>query len=296
MDGWQGTTGTRFAVDLGDVQLPPMTVKVVEAEIRSVVLRALAEVDFGGQRAMERHDWAKFPGGIAGGIWGPITEGDWPWPLPGSEGDEELSPQDHTLIMRAIMAHPFEVIANLDDTRNTNPSGTEVLEAALQVGQIDPYSKSRMRAVLGVLPRIEEARSRAPAKVQRSLDELQEQLTGRSIQERARILRDSKSRYGSRDGMSEGMEMAARILEDGASSIYSPEHGFYRMLREGKRKARKDHEMADVADADGIGATAGGVAGSLIGGVGAGPGAVAGGAGASAGYVVGAVIDWLFFD
>jgi hypothetical protein len=294
MNGRQNRTGTRFAVDLGDVQLPPKTVKLVEGEIRSVVLRALAEVDFGGRRAIDTFDWKKFPGGIAGGIWGPIAEGDWPWPLPGGGGDEELSPQDHTLILREIMAHPFEVVSNLDDKRNANPPGTEVLEAALQVDQIDPYTKERIRAVLEVLPRIEEARSRAPANVRRSLDELQGQLTGRSIQERVRILRDSKSRYGSGDGMSEAMEMAAQILEDGASSIYSPDHGFYRMLREGKRKARRDHEMGDVADADEIGATMGGVAGAAIGGVGIGPGALAGGAGMSAGYVIGAVIDWLF--
>ncbi|MCL7427044.1 hypothetical protein [Streptomyces sp. YS415] len=296
MNGRQRSAGTRFAIDLGDVQLPPMTVKAVEAEIRSVVLRAIAALDSGGQRAKDK-DWHRFPGGTAGGVWsGPTPRSDacflcgqplpGPWPPP--EGGEELSPQDHTLILRAIMAHPKAVVANLNGREGSaNPSGTEVLEAALQVDQIDPYTKERIEAVLDVLPKVEGARNRMPTALQRSVKELQERITDRSIPERVRVLRESRSRYRS-SGMAEGLELAAQILEDGASSIYSPGHPFFRMLKESPKGGRKS-SLRDMADA--IPATVAGAVGVVAEGVGADHGAVAASTKASARVVIRAFIN-----
>jgi hypothetical protein len=290
-----------------------MTVKAVEAEIRSVVLRALAGMDSGGQRAKNKDkDWQKFPDGTAGGVWagsaprsdtvsnacwmcGQPLPGAWPgpepWlgPGPPPEGGEELSPQDHTLILRAIMAYPEAVAANLNE-ESANPSGTEVLEAALQVDQIDPYTKERIEAVLYILPKVEKARNRTPTALQRSVKELQERITGQAIPERVRVLRESKSRYRS-PGMAEGLELAAQILEDGASSIYSPGHPFYRILKESPKGARKS-SLRDMADA--VPATVAGAVGVVTEGVGADPGAVAATTKASARVVIRAFINWRY--
>ena len=92
------------------------------------------------------------------------------------------------------------------------------------------------------------------------------------------------------------MEIAARILEDGQDSIYSPDHSFYKLLQEGKGSSRSAARevLSDMADLDGVGAAAGGAVGSFFGGIGAAPGAVAAGAGASAGAAIGHAIIWLF--
>jgi hypothetical protein len=44
-------SGSLFIVDLGDVKLPPIVKKQVEAQIQAVVLRALAESNVGAQGA-----------------------------------------------------------------------------------------------------------------------------------------------------------------------------------------------------------------------------------------------------
>jgi hypothetical protein len=299
MDARQTTRGSRFAVDLGDVKLPDVIEKRVEAEIRAVALRALAEVDTRGARRYDDRIQEDFPGGVAGMWIGP--DGDWkPQPLEWPGSGEPLTPRDHTTIIRAIMDHPMEVIKYLDrKERDPKPSDREVLEAALQVEGIDDFVKDLIRRILEILGPLERERSRGSGEVDRMLDELRGQIAGRSIEEKVRVLRDRKTRarYRSQAGVEEGMEVAAQILEDGATSVYSEDHPFYRMLREGKRRAAREEKgttAGDVADADGIGAAVGGVWGSLAAGVGAGPGAVAAGAAASAGMAISAAIDWIF--
>jgi hypothetical protein len=176
------------------------------------------------------------------------------------------------------------------------PSGTEVLQAAVQVEQIDEYTKSRMRKVLEILPEIEARQASLPDAVKRSVDELREELANKSIAEKRMLLRDSGVRNRHREGgVTEGMEVAARMLEDGEATIYSPDSSFYRLLQEGRsysRAAARD-AISDVGSMDTIGATAGGAIGSAVGGVGAGPGAVAAGAGASAGAAIVHLVDWV---
>jgi hypothetical protein len=296
MDARQTTRGSRFAVDLGDVKLPGVIEKRVEAEIQAVVLRALAEVDTKGARKLDDRIKGEFPGGVLGMILEPFK--DWlpDWLI----SDDPLTPKDHTTIIRAIMDHPMEVIKYLGrKERDPKPSEREVLEAALQVEGIDDFVKDRIRRVLEILGLLEEARSRDSGGLDRSLDELRGQIAGRSIEEKVRVLRDrrTRTRYRSQAGVEEGMEYAAQILDDGATSIYSENHPFYRMLREGKRRAAREEKgitAGDVADVDSIGATIGGAIGTVAAGVGAGPGAVAAGAAASAGMAIEAVWDWLF--
>ena len=176
------------------------------------------------------------------------------------------------------------------------PSGQEVLQAALEVDQIDDSTKDRIRAVVDVLPKIEEAQADAPVARKKALDDLRQQLGNKSIQEKQSLLRDA-ARRSREDGLAEGMEVAAQILEDGQDTIYSPDFSFYKLLGEtqgSSRAAARPITGGDISNADTIGATAGGGIGAVAGGVGAGPGAVAGGVGASAGMAIVGLIDWIF--
>ena len=288
------TGGSRFAVDLGDVKLPDIVEKRLEAEIQAIVLRELAATDLGGRSRLSPIGIEKFAEGILGFILNWFDGMPPPWNIPWRSPGATLTVEDHTLVVRAIMEHPFEVIQYMDKKdRTSKPSPIAVLQAALRVQQIDSYTKERIRMALDILPRLEEARKNAPADLQRSLDDLQKRLARRSIQEQISTLRSLTTNYRDQDGLREGMDFAARMLEDGQSSIYSPEFPYYRMLEEGQRGARSVKE--DIKDADTLGAVAGGGVGVFVGGIGAGPGAAAGGAGASAGAAIGHAILWLFF-
>lgn len=66
-------TGSRFAVDLGEVKLDPLTEKQVETEIRAVVMKALAggvgaSPSFG---ALTRFEIERFPDGTMGMVLDP---------------------------------------------------------------------------------------------------------------------------------------------------------------------------------------------------------------------------------
>ena len=296
--------GSRFIVDLGDVKLPALKEKQVQAEIQAVVLRALADSGHGSdpQRTQARE---KSP------IWDFLQQiyGMWPgWPenppvkprgILGSDGGP-ITVRDHTRMMEALMEHPVEVLRNLPDKykrKGARPPGTEVIRAALQVEQIDPYIRGRMQAVLDVLPKIEERLAALPQSAKESLDNLREQLANRSGEEKLRLLRDAefRSRYADK-GLTEGMDIAAQILQDGQDSIYSPDNSFYKLLQSGEGSARTAARdtVSDVKDSDTIGATGGGFVGTVVPGLGTAAGAAAGGFGASAGAAVAHLIKWLF--
>ena len=294
------TTGSRFAVDLGDLKLSSLDEKQIGTEIQAILLRKVAEMDSGGRsRAANFQD--RFPNGTMG-FWNP-PNGEpggpphfpFPWSTP-SQPQRALTPEDHTTVMRAIMEHPFEVIHYMDKRdRTPNPSGVAVLEAARQVENIGPHVKTLIDMILELLKSLETTRSRAPAELQRSLDDLRGRLTGRPIDEQISMLRSLRSSYRGQDGIAEGMEVAARILEDGRSSIYSPDHSFYRMLQEGRTRSARAGAVSNIKDADALGAAFGGGVGVLVGGIGAAPGAAGSSAAASAGTAIGELINWIFF-
>lgn len=288
MSVYQQRAGSRFTVDLGSVKLPAVVEKQVETEIRGVVLRALGTTEFGGRSRLPESIFDTFPGRTLG-LW---LDPDAPFPQP----DGPLSPRDHTLIMREVMSHPVEIVRALRLSRgDPKPSGAEVLEAALDVDDIDGYTKERIKAVLEILPQLEEAQSKLPRTVRRSVTGLvEDRLSGQPLVEQVRLLRDATVRQEVADVHDEAMEAAAQILEDGADSIYSPDFSFHRTLRSGTARAAQKDTVDGVKDADAIGATGGGFAGTVIPGVGTAAGAAAGGAGASAGYAIGAFIGWLF--
>lgn len=284
----QSQSGSRFTVDLGSIKLPAVLEKQVETDIRAVVLRALANVDFGGTSRLSSSIFDRFPGRTLG-LW---LDPDAAPPEVGGP----LLPQDHTIILREIMNHPVPILKYLKfKPGGPKPTGPEVLEAALQVEQIDPYTKERIRAVLEILPKLEDAMAKAPKTANRDLANLQRLLVGQPIQEQVRILRDLDVRSSLvTDGMGEAMEAAAQLLMDGASSIYSPDSGFNRALAEGQPQAVAKDAVDTVKDADTIGATGGGLAGTLLPGVGTAAGAAAGGAGASAGAAIAEFVLWLW--
>ena len=296
-------SGSRFIVDLGDVKLPPLVEKQVEAKIQAVVLGALAESNINGQGAAQdrifRYIWDKFPGQTLG-LWPKYPNN--PPDIFGHGGSGPLVIQDHTIIMKAIMEHPLQVIRYLPNRYKSKtggrPSGGEVLQAALRVDQIDDYTKGRIRAVLELLPEIEARQASLPESLKQAVDDLRQQLANKSVAEKRSLLRDSGLRRRYRDdGLADGMEFAAQLLEDGRDSIYSPDHGFYKMLQ-GTRgsSAARAGVVGDIADADGIGGAAGAVVGSFFAVVGAGLGAVVGGAGASSGAAASELLDWLYED
>jgi hypothetical protein len=296
----ESTVGSRFIVDLGDVQLPALVEKQVEAEIQAVVLRALAENATGSQpQARLASVWDKFPGQTLG-LWPGWPEGR-PSGLPGTMEGQPLTPKDHTLIMKAILDHPFQVFKHLPENYKVKggaPSGQVVLQAALEVEEIDRQTKERIRMVLDLLPQLEEAQAAAPGRLKDALEDLRQNLANKSTTEKLRVLRDQgqRSRFREAGGLEEGMEMAARILEDGQNSIYSPDHSFYRLLQGGATRAgAKERDVIDnIKDSDTMGAAAGGGVGILVGGIGAPAGAAAGAAGASVGVAIGSLIRLLF--
>jgi hypothetical protein len=292
------STGSRFVVDLGSLKLSNVDEKRVESEIQAVVLRVLAENDQGGRSRLANVIIDQVPDGTLGLIFNPVDGdgGGWsPWTPSLGSSTKPLTVEDHTMIVRAIMEHPFEVIQYLDKSERTRqPSPMAVLEAALKVEQIDSYTKDRIRAVMDILPLLEDAHRNAPAELKRNLEQLRGRLSRPSIDEQIRTLRSTRSTFRNSDGLAEGMEVAAQILEDGRSTIYSPDFPFNRMLRAGDQTRASRKPIDDIKNADTLGAVGGGGVGVFVGGVGAGPGAAAGGAGASAGAAIAHAILWLF--
>jgi hypothetical protein len=295
-------SGSRFVVDLGKVKLPRLVEKQVEAEIQAAVLRALAESGVSGdqQGRIQLPIRDQFPDGTLG-LW----VGDKPPIIWGSGGSIPtfLTPSDHTRIMKAIMEHPVAVLRQLPAKYRSktggNPSGVEVLRAGLQVEEIANDVKDLIRAVLDLWKKMEEPQARLPEPVKAAVEGLRQQLANKTVEEQRSVLRDAGLRSRHReDGLADGMDVAARILEDGQDSIYSPDFSFYKLMEEGRgsRAAARD-ALSDIGSADTIGGAAGGAVGSVAAGVGAGPGAVAGGAVASAGaigYHIGSWIRGLF--
>jgi hypothetical protein len=290
------TAGSRFMVDLGDMKLPEVLESRIEAEIRALVLRILAEFDGGGRSRMAQSTIGRFPDGTMGLVFGPRDGGLFSSVFgAGRAQGGALGPNDHTNIVRAVMEHAIDILQYMDSKdRTANPSPIAVLSAALQVEDIDPYTKQRMQMVLDMLPQVEEAARNLSPDVKRVLTELQGQMARRPIGDQIDVLRRSRSRYRDQQGLSEAMEVAAQILEDGRSSIYADDFPFNRMLERGKRGTRGTRMFKDdIKDADGAGAVVGAAAGAFAAGIGIAPGGAVGAAGASTGWAIGSAFNWL---
>ena len=205
------------------------------------------------------------------------------------------------MIVKEIMTYALQILQVLGVGKgDPKPSGIEVLEAALELDEIDPYVKERIRMALKILrqlegPQFKEIQSKAKAERRKVLATVEEAISGQSLPEQVRRLRvTARDKLSRRILSAQVLEQVADILEDGAGTIYSPDFSFYRTLRSGVSAKKKD-AVDTIKDADAIGATAGGFVGTLIEpGGGTAACAAAGGAGASAGAAIGELINWLF--
>ena len=286
--------GSRFVVDLGSVRLPALTEKEVETRIRGVVLEALATTDFAARARLSPDIFGQFPGRTLGLWLDPDRQIPWP-ALPG--------PEDHTIIMDAFMTHPFQVLRNLCVTKgDPPPSGGDVMAAMLDVDEIDPFVRERVALVRETYLQIEPELTKPSADQRRVVAYVERLIGGQSLSEQVRRLRSPAPVTETArtkppappDIIQEILDWIARMLEHGAATIYAADHPFYRTLRSGTTVARERDTVDGIKDADALGATGGGFAGTVIPGVGTAAGAAAGGAGASLGYGIAALVDWLF--
>ena len=291
------TDGSRFVVDLGSVKLSPIVEKQVETEIRAVVLKALADEPFAARTALPPWIFNHFPGRTLG-LW-MDPDAHIPW-----EPTGPLDPTDHTLIVGQFMQYPLQVLRTVGVLPGQAPAtGRDVLEAMLDVPEIDPIAKARIRIVLDGLGQIEPMLAKPSREVKRAQQMVSDLLSKGTIFEQIRALREAAMRPPdpSPDWLKELLEWIARMLEDGASTIYSSDNQFHRLLASGgaggsggATTISRDRDAVDVIkDFDAIGATAGAGAGAA--GVVTIPvGAAIGGCSASLGAGIGALLAWLF--
>jgi hypothetical protein len=165
------------------------------------------------------------------------------------------------------------------------------------VTQIPSSTKMIVRAALGKLAALDQARQKRSPSVDRSLKEIHELLasakTPRDVLQKVTERSQTVSKADPA-GLAEGLRISQEILRSGMSTIYSPKNQFYRDIA-GKQagEAELDNEdVEDVAGADVEGAVSGAVDGAITGGQVL-EGAVAEAIGSSAAEVAGKVWDWI---
>lgn len=288
------TDGSRFVVDLGSVKLSPIVEKQVETDIRAVVLRALADEPFAARTALPPWIFNHFPGRTLG-LW-MDPDAHIPW-----EPTGPLDPTDHTLIVGQFMQYPLQVFRAVGVTPGQTPvTGRDVLEAMLDVPEVDPIAKARIRLVLDGLGQIEPMLAKPSREVKRAQQMVSDLLSKGTIFEQIRAVREAAMRPPdpSPDWFKEVLEWIARMLEDGASTIYSRDHQFHRLLASGapggSGTISRDRDTVDVIkDIDAAGATVGGGVGAI--GVVTIPAGIAiGGCFSSLGAGFEALLEWLF--
>ena len=299
------TRGTRFTVDLGGVELPTITAKRVESEIRTRALGALADIDPGGARVVD-----------------PRMRDPWD----GTLGDGVRSAADHPAgRLRLGRPHTFEGCTPLrrrphpgdvgrDEARAPDPQGHRVraglrrahgragAKAALDVEGIDAHTKAQLRKIAQLLPKLEKAKASLPESAREAVAKVESRMSEGGLASRSRRL--ALSAEIDDCSVAEAMEVAERILEDGAGSIYAPDGSLWKVFSRPIDAATQRDERDDLKDADHFGGVAGAAGGTALGGattgtvVGAAAGAVAGGAvgaaASSAGFALAWVIDSIF--
>lgn len=228
-----------------------------------------------------------------------------------------LTIEDHTRIVEAAQQNVFRIIRHLNPKEllieGADPSELDVLNALLQVGAIDSYTRERVRLVIELQEAL--ARDQSPEAVDaaRQMQELvREKSAGAddvpTLIANLRQLRDDDG-IRHTEGLNIGLSMAVEMLEHGLNTIYSPANDYNRLFwirdekdaTSGAIQPRKS-DVKDVAVSDAAGATGGAITGGMAGSIvpgggtlaGAGTGAVIGAAGASTFVVAKKIFDWLF--
>lgn len=305
--------GSRFVVDLGNFKLPENVELDVEAGIQKVVLRALSELDFRGDKG----GLNRFPPGLFG-----IVPPDFPEfppifdqpPIPHltkEDVDDILSldkgsiARDHTRIVKTVMENPLLLLRNLP-SKSGGPfraSTTDILTAVERITSVDAYTKKRVQLISKLWPAVQRAQLDIAAPTRMALDELNKEIIGaKDINDMISRLRSMKKSqtYDKYEGMTIGIDLALEALEDGKDSIYSADFPFYNLLNSDGSGGTQIILSVAGADVGGLvgGAVVGAASGSVVPGVGTVAGAVAGGlaggAGSSISEAVEELWDWLW--
>ncbi len=146
-----------------------------------------------------------------------------------SDNGITFTPHDHTLIVKAIgdnMLGEYGVLAHLPKDKE-NITGEDVLRAALEVEAIPDSIKTKIKVILQYAPSIEEARNSISPELQEKLNEIKAKLDeAKSPEDMITILQEMKSsgKYKDIDNIDCAFDFAIGIIEDGLSSIYSPDY------------------------------------------------------------------------
>jgi hypothetical protein len=187
------------------------------------------------------------------------------------------------MIMEEVMKHGVALTRMLAAERKSGRriSGTAVLNALLEVSSVGDGIKRSTSAILSQTRGGMPSEKDLPRAARSALAEIFKELdTTQSVDETAKLLRDLKSdeRYRKVEGLHEVLGIVGQIVDDGRSTIYSPDNPFYDGLGSegGSGTTAKEKGASDVAKEDVKGGVTGGLGGAAAGPKGALVGAVGG--------------------
>lgn len=197
---------------------------------------------------------------------------------------------DHTLLVQAVLERPLHVIHYLAWVPGSPPTDVQVLDAALKVRSFDDATKTRLRVVRELLPGIEQAKEDLPREFLDAIDQLQDQITERPLEEKLSILAKAREGRADDDLLTIAADAAQKILRDGAKTIYAPDFPPLELL-----ESKQRFGVQDVAAVDVIGGSIGAAGGFAVGGpAGAAAGAAVGAGATSAGAGIVAIAQAVF--
>jgi hypothetical protein len=139
--------------------------------------------------------------------------------------DPPLAREDHTRILYVVYANAAQIRRRLEVQ---NPTGVDVLRAALRAEAVDTYTRARIEAVLRVLPEIELAQAKIPAAERTAVDEIASRLAASPTVTTKLLLLASldvetqtDGRYARFSGVNSGLLTAGRLVSDGLTTVYS---------------------------------------------------------------------------
>jgi predicted transcriptional regulator len=187
-----------------------------------------------------------------------------------------LKAADHTYVMKAVIDRPLNVIHYLTTPKGAAPTPEQVLEAALKVRAFDERTKSILREVADLHPKLKAVEAQIPPSTLTALNGIIDKMKGESVDKVLAML--AKERAQDSD-LAPTIEATEQILRDGAATIYSPDYAPAEYLNDPNTDASS--AAVGIVAADGAGAVVGGAGGAIL-------GATAGGVGALPGAAIGA--------
>lgn len=148
-----------------------------------------------------------------------------------------LTAKDHTSIVNLVMENPQHFARALgvqELQRQTSQFTTaRVLRALLAMPQLAAGSRRKIEAALKSATATENAKIRVSAAKRKTLDRVLAQTRGvptarKKIAVLRRLLDDPT--IAGEEGIAIGLRFAIQLLEDGAATIYSSKHPFYRQI------------------------------------------------------------------